>query len=170
MRRPATTIAALLTLTLAPAAAHAEDPLLSGYGGPGGGEQVVLGSKLIGGDGGSRSMRVKAPQRGAATAAPRVSGAAAVAVAAPTAASATGTRARRPHKRPRSSRGASAATRRAPVATPTPARPLAPVPVAAAVATSGGLPLTSKDIVLLAAGLAAAALAGLTAARVRRAR
>ncbi len=37
---------------LAPTAAFAGSPLLSGYGGPGAGEQAVIGSTLIGGSGG----------------------------------------------------------------------------------------------------------------------
>ena len=34
---------------LAPLAAYAGSPLLSGYGGPGAGEQAIVGSTLIGG-------------------------------------------------------------------------------------------------------------------------
>jgi hypothetical protein len=40
------------TLVLAPTTAFAGSPLLSGYGGPGAGEQAVIGSTLIGGSGG----------------------------------------------------------------------------------------------------------------------
>jgi hypothetical protein len=40
-------LSALLLLSL-PVGARAADPLLSGYGGPGGGEQVVLGATLVG--------------------------------------------------------------------------------------------------------------------------
>lgn len=48
MRRRLTTLIALsLALALPPASAHAADPLLSGYAGPGGGEQVVLGSTTL---------------------------------------------------------------------------------------------------------------------------
>ncbi len=36
-------------LVLAPTTAFAGSPLLSGYGGPGAGEQAILGSTLIGG-------------------------------------------------------------------------------------------------------------------------
>lgn len=69
-----------------PGNAHASDPLLTGYGGPGGGEQVVLGSQLSGGHGdassaatSSRTLRAAAPARtvvlpaGASTVAPVVS-------------------------------------------------------------------------------------------------
>jgi hypothetical protein len=44
-----TLMGALLVL---PAAASASGPLLSGYGGPGAGEQVILGSQVIGGSSG----------------------------------------------------------------------------------------------------------------------
>src|SRR5512147_3166846 len=44
---------ALLTVLLLVTGRAAADPLLSGYGGPGGGEQVVLGSTVVGGSGGS---------------------------------------------------------------------------------------------------------------------
>jgi hypothetical protein len=39
-------------LVLAPTTAFAGSPLLSGYGGPGAGEQAMLGSTLVGGSGG----------------------------------------------------------------------------------------------------------------------
>ncbi len=47
----ATTLCASL-LALAPATALAQGSLLSGYSGPGGGEQVILGAQLLGGGGG----------------------------------------------------------------------------------------------------------------------
>ena len=57
-RHALTTIAALMALAfccaLAPAA-DASSTLLSGYGGPGQGNQAILGSTLIGGGGGSSS-------------------------------------------------------------------------------------------------------------------
>jgi hypothetical protein len=50
--RIASTLAlASLVSVLAPAVASAGSPLLSGYGGPGGGEQSILGSALLGGAG-----------------------------------------------------------------------------------------------------------------------
>src|SRR3954452_13782503 len=67
-------LATFAFLLLAPSS-QAADPLLSGYGGPGGGEQVVLGSTLVGaalagadkggggsggGSGGSASLRASA--------------------------------------------------------------------------------------------------------------
>ncbi|PTL58488.1 hypothetical protein [Paraconexibacter algicola] len=57
MPRPRSRIllAAVAALALTPTAAQAKGSLLSGYGGPGGGEQVILGSQLLGGPGGSGS-------------------------------------------------------------------------------------------------------------------
>jgi hypothetical protein len=47
LSRSLASIAALTCVLMVPAAsAHASDPLLSGYGGPGAGEQVVLGGKI----------------------------------------------------------------------------------------------------------------------------
>lgn len=43
---------ALVLCALAPSVALADNPLLSGYGGPGAGEQAILGSTLLGGAGG----------------------------------------------------------------------------------------------------------------------
>lgn len=51
LRLPGILLVAVVTALGAPSGALA-DPLLSGYGGPGGGEQVLLGSKLTGGGGG----------------------------------------------------------------------------------------------------------------------
>jgi hypothetical protein len=45
-------LAAFVALSLAAATAAQASPLLSGYGGPGQGNQVILGSTLIGGPGG----------------------------------------------------------------------------------------------------------------------
>lgn len=57
-------LAATLTAGLAgPAfAAGASDPLLSGYGGPGDGEQALLGQTLILGAGGSRGTSAPSPE------------------------------------------------------------------------------------------------------------
>src|SRR4051794_839801 len=45
----------LLLIALPAGAAHAGDPLLSGYAGPGSGEQVILGGATVGGKGGGGS-------------------------------------------------------------------------------------------------------------------
>jgi hypothetical protein len=56
MPRSTPFVTALLVSALAlPAAAGAADPLLSGYAGPGDGEQVVLGATVVGGKGGGGS-------------------------------------------------------------------------------------------------------------------
>ncbi len=52
---PSALLFAGVMLVLAPAPALAGSPLLSGYGGPGAGEQVVIGSTLIGGSRGGSS-------------------------------------------------------------------------------------------------------------------
>lgn len=64
MRR--TALSALVLISIAPASAFAADPLLSGYGGPGGGEQAVLGDELLpasggGGDSGGSLKAQPAP-------------------------------------------------------------------------------------------------------------
>lgn len=59
---PRKTVAVIASgLLLLPAGASAADPLLSGYGGPGSGEQVVLGSKLLPAKNGDGSLRRAAP-------------------------------------------------------------------------------------------------------------
>lgn len=50
--RIAATVAAATLLALPAAATAAESPLLSGYGGPGAGEQQLIGATLVGGHGG----------------------------------------------------------------------------------------------------------------------
>ena len=58
------TLTLLAALLVFPASALAGDTLLSGYGGPGGGEQVVLGAKLLptgGGKGGGLRSRGATP-------------------------------------------------------------------------------------------------------------
>jgi hypothetical protein len=58
LHRPLAILAALaLALALPVASAHASDPLLSGYAGPGGGEQVVLGGATVGKAKGSSSAQ-----------------------------------------------------------------------------------------------------------------
>jgi hypothetical protein len=55
IRTEALALGALLALAAAMPAAAQAGPLLSGYGGPGQGSQVILGSTLLGGPGGSGS-------------------------------------------------------------------------------------------------------------------
>jgi hypothetical protein len=73
MRRPVLFLLMVLSLLLAAPAAQAGDPLLSGYAGPGSGEQVILGGGVVGGGGGggsaSKSTRTAAQSLSAAAAA-----------------------------------------------------------------------------------------------------
>lgn len=59
----------ILTLVMASfalaAPASAADPLLSGYSGPGGGDQAVLGAELLPGPGGGEGSSLEAPARAA---------------------------------------------------------------------------------------------------------
>lgn len=71
LHRPLAILAALaFALALPAASAHASDPLLSGYAGPGGGEQVVLGGATVGKATGSTSTPDPADQDLKADAAP----------------------------------------------------------------------------------------------------
>ena len=139
-----------------PGNAHASDPLLTGYGGPGGGEQVVLGSQLSGGHGdassaatSSRTLRAAAPARtvvlpaGASTVAPVVS----VAPRASHPASGHGSgKAAAPHHR------AARTPSPAPAATVVPTAVPEPIAYPARAGDAGALPLSGGDaiIVLLA--------------------
>lgn len=109
--RRAPLVLAVAVLLALPATSFAGDPLLSGYGGPGGGQQALLGGHLLarpgsgsGGGSGSAggSLRAAAP----ATPAPS-SGATSAAPASP-AASSSAPQATAPtaHRRPRASRKA----------------------------------------------------------------
>jgi hypothetical protein len=155
-------IAALL---MAPTPALAGDSLLSGYGGPGGGEQVILGAKLLPGGGGGK---------GGGTGALRASGATPPAISAPlpSGGPASGLEqlaaapARPAHSAP--ARHTTQATTPAGSPSPAaPARPLTAQPVRTRTIASGdaGSPLSGGALLLVA--LAAAAL-GLTAAGTRR--
>jgi hypothetical protein len=156
-------LAVVVLLSAAPAPALATDPLLSGYGGPGNGEQVVLGSKLLGPPGGGSkggSLRAAAPAATApapAVSTPRAT-AAPSAPASPKAASNPAAK----------HRGATTAKHRratAPAATTPKARQLpaaapAVVPYPSRASSAGGLPLSAGDlVVLLLAGLALAGTA-----------
>ena len=159
-------LAALLAgaLPAAPAAA-AGGPLLSGYGGPGEGNQAILGSTLIGGpsggagggSGAGTAAALSSPETPAAGASGPSAGA-----------GRGGTRATRAHHssgagHPRGSNGAARAT--------TPAyRSVAPVALASATG-SQALGLSSADVVLIVVALAALLLtAALTKGLARRAR
>jgi hypothetical protein len=172
-------ISAVLVL-LAPVAARAEDPLLSGYGGPGGGEQVILGSTLSGAAKGSGHLRAATVPAVSAAVAPQPSagsgpGAAAAGSAATSAGATVNGNATPSGPATGASRRSSSAA--AGVAGGSGSRAtgsvtardtvlVASAPAAAKTGgDSSGFPLSGADIALLLAGLAAVALAGITAAR-----
>lgn len=64
-RHAAATVPAVLLLTLAfgSGPAQASDPLLSGYAGPGGGEQAILGATFVPAEKGNGSLRAPARKR-----------------------------------------------------------------------------------------------------------
>jgi len=165
-------------LAAAPGIAIAQDSLLSGYGGPGGGEQVILGSELLGGYGGGggggggsggggtsggSGPVAPAPLRAVVPASP----AAAPLTAAPERpAKSTGPTARA--RRPRTASTGSAQARSTPAAAPV----IAPTPLGAPVrvpypTTDGAsaLPLSRDDVLAL---IGAALLLVLVAGGTRR--
>jgi hypothetical protein len=183
MRRLVTPIALGLVL-LSSTVARAEDPLLSGYGGPGGGEQVVLGSKLIGGSKGSGSLRAASsvPRGGGAVGAqPDVGGQAPVVGGAGPdvtsrspgvsvgsgARSSAGGAGGSEHSASGGDDGAKAGAVAAPAAAALSAPPAAE-PAAARGSSRGDLPLSTTDLVLILAGFGAALIAGIAAVRVQR--
>ncbi len=162
-------IAALLAVVSLGAAAApsalAGDPLLSGYAGPGGGEQVVLGSEFIppaNGDGSLRAPSASSRGRAAAPAAPAFAGAAA------------GTPSLAPaavQDAPSSSAAAapdpaSADPDVAPLDPPaTAAAPAAaPATLAASATTAGPVPLTQRQVMLALGGLALLVACGVATA------
>jgi hypothetical protein len=172
--------ATLALVFLAASPAGAEDPLLSGYAGPGGGDQAVLGSQLIGGGGGKSggsggSGSGKAATTRSLQAAPATSASASAPVASGTPSSSSGSSSsgsgagkgkarskRSGAKRSGSSRasgreGGSTAKTRPAHAVPTPT-----YPATRASSGAGGLPLSGQDVLLalLGAGVVAAVAAG----------
>jgi hypothetical protein len=143
-----------------PGAAQA-NPLLSGYGGPGQGDQAILGATLLNtprGGGGSSSSGGGSGEATAAslTAAPTGGGAAVGKL--------QGKNGRRQPKR-----GAQASTSTQAVQAPTPSGGSAPVAVASTGSDSGGtLGLSGGDIVYLLLVLAALALTGVLTRQLAR--
>ncbi len=86
---PTFLVVLLPVLALGGAPAHAADPLLSGYAGPGGGEQAVLGATLIPAKHGNGSLR--APSSGSGAPVARPTGSSAVATPPASSAPAAGT-------------------------------------------------------------------------------
>jgi hypothetical protein len=144
-----------------PAVSQASDPLLSGYGGPGGDQQTVLGSKLIGTSGGP-------PSSGAGASTPAANQSLVIVTPSTTAASAGS---------PASWHGGTAARLTSPPQarlTSTPQRVSShaatgkPVAVTAAPiaypsrdASAGGLPLSSGELALVLLGLTTLLLMGM---------
>lgn len=160
---------ALVTVLALPAPSLAKDPLLSGYAGPGGGEQVLLGTHLSGGaSGGDGSGSATTAPAGGGTTTPDAPGS--LRAPAPTAASAgapspaptsgASSGARSGAKAGRS--GTSTESGRTGQATASPAA-AAPRPVAYPTRAddAGGFPLSAAEI--LVGALALLAVAGMSA-------
>jgi hypothetical protein len=172
-RAAAALVAALLAF---PAAASAKDPLLSGYGGPGSGEQAVLGSQLLpakgGGGGGTKGGTGASGLRATTTAA-----AAATPSLAPTP-SPQGTKSAAAKRRAQqaakrraaanrdgktSSSGHPTTTSSSAAATATAVGPAGAPPVIAypsSARSAGGLPLSAGDLAFLAIAALVLALVG----------
>lgn len=164
-RRLPTIFALTLALALPTASAHAADPLLSGYGGPGAGEQVVLGGSTVGSTKGSSSTQDpgRASLKADATSAPAPS--------APSASSggSASTLTRTPQRKkpsssaspPKSDDERQDATNRPTTTTATP--PGAPEVVAypTRAGAVGGLPVSASAVLLIVLGVAAATFLGL---------
>jgi hypothetical protein len=149
-------LTALATVLALPAPSLAKDPLLSGYAGPGGGEQVLLGGRLLGGGGGSGGSGTAATTTGTASAtqgslrAPAASGGTPTSSAPTTSSSGGKTRgkgAQASGGEARKAKGSTAAPR--PIAYPTRAE------------DAGGFPLSAGE--LLVGVLALAGIAGMAA-------
>jgi hypothetical protein len=153
-------VGAWLVFTAAlPLAARAQPgPLLSGYGAPGQGNQVILGSTLLGGSGGGTSSGSGGQSRLAAAAS---AGAAAAAAAHPRAGTAGAT--------PSTRAGESRTGARHAGATPSASAPASYPAVEPAAATSPALGLSGSDVLYVALAAAALGLTGLMTRRMVRA-
>ena len=168
--------ATLALVFLAASPAGAEDPLLSGYAGPGGGDQAVLGSKLIGGAGGGGTSSGSGGSGRAAVArslqaAPATPSSGGAPVASGTPSSSSGStrsgasEGKAPSKRSGSKRSGPKSSSRRPAGSGSGAahgRPaaaaLTPTYPAARASEAGGLPFSGGDVLftLLGAGVVAA--------------
>ena len=160
----------LAVLLLAPSGASA-DPLLSGYGGPGGGEQVVLGSSLIGGSGGGSGGSGGSSASGSTDSLRAVPAPAAQAQAPAASGSSSGTAPRRSGTGRRSgAKRSGSATRPKRPATSAPAATHVPTALATGAppvraypsraSAAGGLPLSPTDLLICALALVALSLVG----------
>jgi hypothetical protein len=149
------TLVAVLALPLP--AARAADPLLSGYAGPGSGEQVVLGGATVGGGGGGTSggAGTTADQSLRATTSSSTSTASATETS-------TGASEHKSSSKPKAGGTSSTSGAATATATATP-RPGAPrvVPYPTRAGASSGLPLSAGAVLLGVAGLALLVLVGL---------
>jgi hypothetical protein len=158
-------IAAIATLLVAPAwaaapAAAAVNPLLSGYGGPGEGNQAILGSTLVGG-----SSTGAGPGEGGGAGGPggpaggagALSGSGGAGGGARRVPGARGHRGRGPRSAGRASDGGSAATRGG-----------GPVVSLADASSSQTLGLSSEDVVYILVALGALAVTGVLTGRLAR--
>jgi hypothetical protein len=153
-----------VALVALPGVASASDPLLSGYGGPGGGEQAVLGAETLGGgSGGSGSGGTGSGTGAAATpneslraTAPAVAQQAAPTTAAPK-------RSNKPHREgaKKGSGGTASGTAKGAAATPAPAAAPAVVSYPSRSTEGGGSPLSGGAVLAVLLALAAVVLLGL---------
>jgi hypothetical protein len=157
-------IAAIATLLVAPAwaaapAPAAVNPLLSGYGGPGEGNQAILGSTLVGGSstGAGPGEGGAGGPGGPAGGAGALSGPGGAGGGARRVPGARGRRRRGPRSAGRASDGGSAATRGA-----------APVVSLAEASSSQTLGLSSEDVVYILVALGALAVTGVLTGRLAR--
>lgn len=178
MPRSLATIAALvLAVTLPAATAQASDPLLSGYGGPGAGEQVVLGGgKASPSKPSSKASQTSTYTQDPATAPLKASTAPVPAASSASSSRATSTLTRKPQRKKSSSRTSQSkdeghdddqnATSKV---TTTPA-PLPGAPEVVAYPTRAGevgdLPISAPGLLLIVLGVAAATLVGLGLRRI----
>jgi hypothetical protein len=180
MKRVSALSAVLLAVLALPTAAMAagDDPLLSGYGGPGSGDQAVLGGGLVGGGGGasgsygaggSGSLRAVTPNAPASTATQSSGAGDSGTTASPSATPGRHTSSGSGRHHGTKHQDATAPTAPAPsstASTPTAATAttdlprLSTVPASAERSSAGGLPLSTSDLLLaLVVALAIAALA-----------
>jgi hypothetical protein len=154
-------LVALCALVLTAAPARASDPLLSGYGGPGSGEQVLLGGGTVGGGGASsgagQSLRATTPATAVAQAPATSSDTGATVTRKPSQSSSSSSKSGHAMNGPTTSSGSSAKAPGSSSATP----PGAPRAVAYPTRAGdvGGLPLSLVQALLVVLGAAALILA-----------
>jgi hypothetical protein len=159
LSRPLATIAALsLALTLPAASAHASDPLLSGYGGPGAGEQVVVGG-TVKPSGSSSSAAAQDPESASLEADTGAASSAGASGAALT------SKPQRKKSSSSSSKDKSDDNGQSTTSGTTTTATLPGAPEVVAYPTragdAGGLPLSAPGVLLIVLGIAAATLVGL---------